>query len=244
MKTSDLLAHCICISQISCEDFKSLNPVESDPVWKLLITWWAKDIRDWHMDETWHQDEEIFNYCRCRRYSQGCIRAQEDSPTARERASGIGGADKLVSYRLGCQCEHRDLSPMHVHIQGSLCKGWTGHLFLSGVKRIWAVIQTWTGKGPCCTPWVWVWALRFRGSNGSNGQEPPSASGCPHTQRNWADNLMWEKRKKSLSVARVVFFTWQSYHPAPIFFYPPLLRNSVAPNPGCLTEPPGILGSF
>lgn len=43
-------------------------------------------------------------------------------------------------------------------------------------------VHTSMGRGPCCTPSVWVLALRFRGSNGSNGQEPPSSSGCPHTQ--------------------------------------------------------------
>lgn len=98
------------------------------------------------------------------------------------------------------------------------------------------IMQTLMGKGPCCTPSAWVLVLRFQGSNGSNGQEPPSSSGYPHIQLNWADNLT--KKEKA-----VLNTEWCPFHVAVItchtVFFPLKKFNSMVLIPGYTMEPLG-----
>lgn len=114
----------------------------------------------------------------------------------------------------------------------------TGILFLTE-KRVRAIAQTLTGKDPCCIPSVLVWASHFQGSNGNNGQEPPSSSGYPHTRQNWADNLKQQKSRVWLLLPCSLSLAELSLATDFLFLFKKL--SSVVLKPGCLTEPLGSL---
>ena len=98
-----------------------------------------------------------------------------------------------------------------------------------------AVIQTLMGKDPCCIPSVWVLVSHFQGSNGNNGQEPPSSSGYPRIQQNWADTLKGQNRSVWVLHSFGIYLAmWSLATHFFSFFFKKL--NSVVLNPGCVTN--------
>lgn len=173
--------------------------------------------------------------------SLSCNRA----PT-RERAR-LSGLMSLIPTDHGYDCECRHLPPGHVqgHAMEMCPLGRMDQsqlqlicIFLTE-KRVRAIAQTLTGKDPCCIPSVLVWASHFQGSNGNNGQEPPSSSGYPHTRQNWADNLKQQKSRVWLLLPCSLSLAELSLATDFLFLFKKL--SSVVLKPGCLTEPLGSL---